>query len=819
MNKKRIVSLLLSFALILGLMPVLSQTAYADTTSYQLWVGGEEVTSEKHFGTGWSYDAATNTLTLNNYSYSGDGYMYDNNSGADYRYAAIYAKQDLTIELEGENTAECTVTEGTYDDRHIGYGIHVNDENLTINGSGSLTVTGNRIGAGIYAYEGDITIASGTVTASGGVGIATDKAQGNVNINGGIVTANGEDRAFSGNQVNIGTGMGVNAGESKETAKYAINSTFETNHQQKWVQVSKAYPIWVGGTRVLTANAENITGAQSTTASYDESTKTLTLKGAEITRAYQYDTTHDASVYSLGSDLKIVLEGENNIGSDGVYNGILVAKDNSSGGNLLIEGSGTLNAKGKLNAISADGNLNIVGGTVDALVTSDNGANAIHAGGSVTIADGKVTADANGSVGNAIDAFDAVYINGGTVNAIAKGNRACAVYGYKKVEINDGTVTATANGAEGRAICSDDGNVIIEDGTISAAATGNEGCAIFGEDGGVSLTGGKITTTSSYNETDTASIYGIYAQKTGITIGKKTNLISAGTTAALHCENDGKVKNTIAGSGWTDYEGTKGKRYISVNDDPGQTLEGYKKVQFPAVPDGVVIDAQQVINKIKALPDPDKVTLNDEAKINEAREAYDKLSAEDKAKVSNDTLKKLTDAEAKLKELKKSAEDQETASKVSGMIAAIPDDPSKATNDQVSGAVEAFNSLTPDQKALITDGEVAKLQKTLNYPAKMMKAKLKSITAKKGRKAVAKWGERSSANGYQLFYKAKGVKAKKININSANTVKKTVKKLKAGKTYSFKVRTFTKVQNLADPDRPIKVYGKWSKAKKVKTKK
>ena len=100
----------------------------------------------------------------------------------------------------------------------------------------------------------------------------------------------------------------------------------------------------------------------------------------------------------------------------------------------------------------------------------------------------------------------------------------------------------------------------------------------------------------------------------------------------------------------------------------------------------------------------------------------------------------------------------------------------------------------------------------------MQKVKLKSVKAKKGRKAVAKWKKTSAANGYQLKYKAKGVKAKKVNIKSARTLKKTVKKLKAGKVYTFKVRSYTMVQNLADPDKPIKVYGKWSKGRRVKAK-
>ena len=81
-----------------------------------------------------------------------------------------------------------------------------------------------------------------------------------------------------------------------------------------------------------------------------------------------------------------------------------------------------------------------------------------------------------------------------------------------------------------------------------------------------------------------------------------------------------------------------------------------------------------------------------------------------------------------------------------------------------------------------------------------------------------KWKKKSSADGYQLYYKAKGTKAKKVTINNVKTVKKTVKKLKAGKKYSFKIRTFNKVEDLKT-GKLIKVYGKWSGVKKAKAKK
>ena len=63
--------------------------------------------------------------------------------------------------------------------------------------------------------------------------------------------------------------------------------------------------------------------------------------------------------------------------------------------------------------------------------------------------------------------------------------------------------------------------------------------------------------------------------------------------------------------------------------------------------------ANAVTNKINNLPDASKITKGDKAAVEDARKAYDALTADQKAKVSADTLKKLTDAEAAVKNASK----------------------------------------------------------------------------------------------------------------------------------------------------------------------
>lgn len=227
--------------------------------------------------------------------------------------------------------------------------------------------------------------------------------------------------------------------------------------------------------------------------------------------------------------------------------------------------------------------------------------------------------------------------------------------------------------------------------------------------------------------------------------------------------------------------------------------------------DANVDAAQQVVDQISALKEP-----YDAAKVKAAREAYDKLTDEQKkdTKFTDEVMKKLGAAEAAVK----TAKDHEAAGKVSDLIKAIPDDFKNATSDQVTGAVEAYNCLTPDQKKMIDASDLEKLQSAMNYPAKVQKAVIKSVALKKGKQVVVKWKKNSLANGYQIYLKTRGEKAKIISIKGQSKVQKTVKKLKAGKKYTIKIRTYVDVEKLGT-EKAMKVYGRWSKVKKAKAKK
>ena len=157
--KKQILSIILMLCMVMTLLP---GTAFAADTYYQIWFGNIRVNSTNAndvLGDGTvSFDAATNTLTLNNaHIDSSNGYYttISNNT-------LIYINQFTTINLIGNNTV------GRLDlpDDERSYGIY-NKDSLTITGSGTLTVEAGLasvISAGL-SVGGPLIVDGCTVTA------------------------------------------------------------------------------------------------------------------------------------------------------------------------------------------------------------------------------------------------------------------------------------------------------------------------------------------------------------------------------------------------------------------------------------------------------------------------------------------------------------------------------------------------------------------------------------------------------------------------------------------------------------------------------
>ena len=142
--KKRILSALLCLCMVMALMPTV---AFAEPTSYNLWVGGVKVTSgnaSNIIGGGITgkvtYDDSTKTLTLDNVNID-SVYSFGNGMGTD--SAGIYVSEvfdgDLKIKLVGENTITGKLTGSDIS----GYGFFAkgSSTDLIFDGSGSLNIS------------------------------------------------------------------------------------------------------------------------------------------------------------------------------------------------------------------------------------------------------------------------------------------------------------------------------------------------------------------------------------------------------------------------------------------------------------------------------------------------------------------------------------------------------------------------------------------------------------------------------------------------------------------------------------------------------
>lgn len=342
------------------------------------------------------YDPEDNTLTLNNAEIS-SGYAYYGNT------CGIYSDEDLTIVLEGRNTISGAK-----------YGIR-SEEGLTIRGDGSLTITGDYVGiytsSGDFRFEGgtldieidssgnddvdgrgiisdasddyEMTISGGSITIDmEGDGFGIFREYGDLKIEGGCVEITSTDSAIyagSGDVIISGTPtITVTAGEGNlgiqafdrniklndtvytcDMSTVTIQSgSIITGLRQKGVVVND----------VLLSDSGTVECGEGT-AFYNADNKTLTLTNATINTGYSYfDGT--CGIYA-DVPLTIILVGENTIsGMDyGIY----------GGGNITIEGNGTIAVSAEEAGIFTRDSLSLNSGTVTATGLGD-GSFGIYAG-------------------------------------------------------------------------------------------------------------------------------------------------------------------------------------------------------------------------------------------------------------------------------------------------------------------------------------------------------------------------------------------------------------------------------------------------------
>ena len=189
--KKKLFAILLSIVMVAGLLPTV---AFA-TENYNLYVNGEQFTSEKlsiACGEGTaSYDPNTKTLTLNNAAITNGG-KSDENPKYGIR---VVGDTDLTIKLSGTNSITLDNGGGIFADG--------SSDNYNIIGDGKLTI--NVKWDALYTLNGNINISEGAkldITSANGCGI-TSYNKGILSIDGAKVAVSSYYTAASAKELEI----------------------------------------------------------------------------------------------------------------------------------------------------------------------------------------------------------------------------------------------------------------------------------------------------------------------------------------------------------------------------------------------------------------------------------------------------------------------------------------------------------------------------------------------------------------------------------------------------------------------------------------
>ena len=516
--RKRILAIAMALCLIITLLPA---TALAADRTRSISVGGEtingsadapgyarvynnptdrvEAWTNPNFDPNrdpWHIKWDGSTLTLKEVSF--DANKSNAASGIVYNYGS------LTIELIDDNTI-------------IGYAgqyggaspaIAVNHGGLTINGEGSLAVTGGGIKGqhdvnrsfGIYA-NGDVTVNGGTITATGGY-VQDDVshpisygifAEGGVNVTAGDVTATGGES--EGVSYGILTENSVSVSGGKLTATGGKSA-------------GESFGILADSVNV-TSGAVYVNGGETASASYG-----IRANSVEVTGGAIYANNNAAAV--TGSSYGIYSMGSVTIGDPNTYLGTVYAYGAPATGG----GSDSY-------GIYARGNVTMSG---FAMVTASGGdapsgdSFGISAGGNVEMSGNSTVSATGGSFGIRAGSvtwsgYSNVTASGGTSGISAEGD--VAMSGYGEVTATGDTAVSGSYG-----ISADSGNVAISNGTVKASGSDS---GIYAGKGDVAISGGEVSATGGR--------YGINtAEGQTIISGGESITASGGTQAINNCK-------------------------------------------------------------------------------------------------------------------------------------------------------------------------------------------------------------------------------------------------------------------------------------------
>ena len=176
--------------------------------------------------------------------------------------------------------------------------------------------------------------------------------------------------------------------------------------------------------------------------------------------------------------------------------------------------------------------------------------------------------------------------------------------------------------------------------------------------------------------------------------------------------------------GYSDYESDEGEACeIIAQLTAGETYyliagtwdyEQYYKLTVVSADQEVAEEVSELLDELSSV---ENITLGDKAAVVSARAKYNALTAAQKELISEETLKKLTDAEEKIAELEASAQaekeaaDQAAAAETVREITSLPELNTLTLENKaaVEAARAKYDALTDDQKAKVSAEDLKKL--------------------------------------------------------------------------------------------------------------
>ena len=547
-----------------------------------LYVNGENILEARDYtvqcGSGEaSYDAATNTLTLNNATITN---AKPATESSEIR-VGIYAVGNLTIVLEGNNT----FAEG------FDMAVWVDEGELIIDGSGILDANVTKMA--IMSDE-DMTIRGGQINVSTSRDSYLDFC------------------IFSGDRIII-EGTPTICASAKFTGaihasrditvggvEYFVNSSGE-----ELLSIEIVDGEVVSGLHTATVYVNGMDMSDTTFmtlgdgwASYDPDSGTLTLHDAEITEPYIYshpwyyeDPDTIVGIYA-DVDLTIVLEGENTIQFSDLDCALYTQKS------VTVLGEGSLSANSNSYGIYSNGGITIE----DATVTLYGESSGIYADESdLNITNSNVTIDTDGIGLSA----PTVYIMDSTVNVTTK-ERTVSNNGPSDGQLTIGGDTSQVTLVSEGWLAVSVSNMTVTGGTVEVTSASGTGVIVV--NGLLTVTGGKLTAIGEGRGIWADMIvkggtvvaigrgeysYGILGDN--LTMKGDGTLYASGTQAAIFMENKPDLPNSYLPAGYhiekvsgtyNDWEGEHSITCYTVAQDGATVTYSYDPYTYTATLSG-----------------------------------------------------------------------------------------------------------------------------------------------------------------------------------------------------------------------------------------